>query len=110
MSLKNTTTLTEKQQYWLDHIQQAKTQKQSLSDYARQHTLNLKALYNYQWLFRKKGVLGHTSQSSNFVKVTGKITPTPILTMTLLFPNGIRMEIGGKESDLSTLLNQVYSL
>ena len=48
------TTLSTKQQFWKDHIEQALSEKVSLTDYAKQHNLDLKALYNYKSILLKK--------------------------------------------------------
>ncbi len=102
--------LTQKQQYWLEHIQQAHATGQSLSDYAAQHDLRLKALYQYRWLLRKKGVLDEADQAPAFVKVSPPVVPIPQTTVTVHFPNGIRVELAGHAPALSALLTQVQSL
>jgi hypothetical protein len=111
MASDTSATLTEKQQYWLSHIQQAKSANQSLSAYAQQHALDLKAMYNFHWLLRKRGLLESPEQPSQFIKVIPPVktkTPVPVSVVTLLFPNGIRLEVPA--ADLPTLLQQVHSL
>jgi hypothetical protein len=111
MSSDTLTTLTTKQQYWLDHIQQAKSDNQSLSAYAQQHALDLKAMYHYHWLLRKRGFIDSLKKPSPFIKVTRPANakaPTSLSVVTLLFPNGIRLEVPA--ADLLTLLQQVQSL
>jgi hypothetical protein len=110
MSAEKNANLTEKQRYWLNHIQQAKASGQSLSDYAAEHALRLKALYQYRWLLRKKGMLDEISESPAFVKVTPPVVPVPQTKVTVHFPNGIRVELAGHGPALSALLMQVRSL
>jgi hypothetical protein len=110
MSSETGTRLTDKQQYWHDHIQQAKTNQQSLSDYAHQHELNLKALYHYHWLLRKKGLLDAPSQTPAFVKVAQSTKPTQHSTFTIHFPNGISVELTSIDHALPALLDQVSAL
>lgn len=110
MSAENITHLTEKQQYWLDHIQQAEASRQSLRQYAQQQALSLKALYQYRWLLRKKGVLNEAAEVPAFVKVVPPFAPAPYATVTVQFPNGIRVELTGYDQALPVLLTQVQSL
>lgn len=113
MSSNTLTTLTKTQQFWLDHIQQAKSGNQSLSAYAQQHALDLKALYNFHWLLRKRGLLGSSEQPSQFIKVIPPVktkTPVAVSVVTLLFPNGIRLEVAARADNVIALLKQVHSL
>ncbi len=110
MSAENNAHLTKKQQYWLDQIQQAESSNQTLRQYAQQQALSLKALYQYRWLLRKKGVLDETDQEQPFVKVSPPVVPIPQTTVTVHFPNGIRVELAGHAPALSALLSQVQSL
>ena len=106
----NTASLTKKQQYWHDHIQQAKASNETLSDYANQHGLDVKALYNYRWLLRRKGLLGQSTVSPAFVKVTQPATPVQHATVTIRFPNGMRVDVSARHDDFPLLLNQVKRL
>jgi len=40
--------LTVKQQFWFDHISAAQASAHPLSDYAAEHNLSVKALYNWR--------------------------------------------------------------
>jgi hypothetical protein len=108
----NPDSLTKTQRYWLDHVQSAKTHQQSFSDYAKQHSLNLKAFYNYNAILRKKGLLGDASKKkSSFIAVeaTTKQLP-PGAKLAVVFPNDIRIEIDSDNNDLREIFNQVHSL
>lgn len=109
MSARKDTNLTKTQRYWLDHIQQAHASGQGLSDYAAQHRLRLKALYQYRWLFRKRGVLDERKQTMAFVKVRPAAVPQPA-PVIVHFPNGIRVELTDPGPALSALFTQVSSL
>jgi hypothetical protein len=110
MSAENSIHLTDKQQYWLDHIRQAQASDQSLRQYAHEQALSLKALYQYRWLLRKKGVLNEVAEAPAFVKVAPPVAPAPYATVTVQFPNGIRVELTGYDQALPGLLTQVHSL
>ncbi|MDZ7925348.1 MAG: hypothetical protein U5M23_15125 [Marinagarivorans sp.] len=97
--------LTTKQQFWLDHITAAQHNGQSLSDYAADHDLNLKALYNWRWTFSKRD-LHSSAKNSSFVKI---VPPTnipavvhpPIIAM---LPNGVRLQFEVLTTDILALL------
>lgn len=106
---------TTKQQQMLEHIQRAQQLGQSLSDYAREHGLSPKALYNYHWLLRQKGLLQAASDSAPFVKVTptllqSRLSSATAMTCHIYFPNGIRIQVDVDDNLLSTLFQQVQSL
>lgn len=101
--------LSAKQQHMLEHIQRASQQGQRLSDYAEQHALNKKALYNYHWLLRKKGLL-ETPEKPPFIRITATPEKTLAIVYRIYFPNGIYVEIDGRDAGLSGLLKQVQSL
>lgn len=109
MPEKPHTSLSAKQQEMLEHIQHAKQQGQSLSHYAREHGLNQKALYNYHWVLRKKGLLESTTGTPSFVKVTKTKKPAFATSVTIYFPNGIQLQVNDHTA-LPMLLQQVQSL
>ena len=49
--------LTKTQQHWLDHVHQATEQNLSMSAYAKQNNLSLKAFYNARSSLMQKGIL-----------------------------------------------------
>ena len=111
MTDKQGKTLTLKQQQMLDHIQSAKQLGQSFSHYAKEHGLNEKALYNYHWVLRKKGLFGESTGVQPFVKITNPKRPAHNnITATIYFPNGIHVDILAQDNTLATILQQVQSL
>ncbi len=49
--------LTEKQQYWANHLQQADAFDGSMADYAKSQGLLPKVLYQWRGLLRQRGIL-----------------------------------------------------
>jgi hypothetical protein len=99
--------LTAKQQYWFDHIASAQRNSQSLSDYAAQHNLNIKALYNWRWTFSKQ-IKNTAPTKTAFVKM---LPPTPSVTnreesTVVILPNGIRLQLSALTPALLTMLMQ----
>lgn len=101
-----------KQQQMLEHIQRAKQRGQSLAQYAKAQGLNKKALYNYHWLLKKKGLLAQSTDTPSFVKVTttGKHPASLGMRCRIVFPNGIHVELSDFADNLPALLHQVQSL
>jgi len=86
--------LTEKQRYWIEHIQNAEAQKVSLASYAKSNQLDLKALYNWKWILSKKGFIDSDTtlvQGLEFTQVRMLTHSTAQLSAHL--PNGVRIEI-----------------
>ncbi len=52
-----TTNLTTEQQFCLDHIQQAENTGSTLVDYAAQHNVPIKKLYDWRSRLRKQGII-----------------------------------------------------
>lgn len=64
--------MTQRQQFWLAHIQAAMQSGQGLKRYANSHRLSLGALYNAKSVFKRAGLLKGTSRElalSTFVPV-----------------------------------------
>lgn len=111
MSSVSPATLTQKQQYWLGHIQQAKRRNQSFRAYAEDHGLDLKTLYNRHWQLRKKGLLTEEVSDAAFIEVIRPVAAAPQApTFTLCFPNGIRVEVSTRLDDVAALLKQVQAV
>ena len=102
--------LTPKQQYWLEHIQRAKADRHAFTDYAREHSLDLKALYNYHWLLRKKGLLDTVVPAVNFIQVSRQINEVSIPQCSIDFPNGVRVAVTVNDDTLLSVLKQVAAL
>ena len=64
-----TTTLTEKQQYWLEHIEAIDKFDGTLKQYAEDHSLVLQDIYSWKSQLRQKGMIEAAPQSSKNNKV-----------------------------------------
>ncbi len=100
--------ITERQQYWLDHLNNAATSGSSLVDYAKARELKAKDLY--AWKTRLIN-LGHLPASRkrkrhNFVPV---VSVGNAASATLVMPNGFRLELQGAvdRALLQDLMNAV---
>lgn len=109
--MENTNKLTTKQQFWLDHITQAKDLGLSLSAYAKQQNINLKALYNYQTVFRKKGIVESESRFTQLAPIKPNQSMTQLSTIArVTLRNGIYIELPVNESGVEALLQKVSKL
>lgn len=61
--------LTERQQFWLDHLRACARTRQSLKSYAAEHGLDIGALYEAKSRLKRKGVLSPAPMSPGFVRV-----------------------------------------
>ena len=95
--------LTQKEQYWYEHIQHMENAKQSVSEYARMHDLSVKCFYNYRSKLRKKGLLA-PSKAKPFVKVTSQAQHDQT---TIVLANGIRIHTQCDILSLSKLIKGV---
>mgnify|MGYP001821787157 FL=1 len=89
------TPFTERQQYWLDHIQAADDFDGSIADYARSEGLKPKELYSWKGILARRGFLSVPAPDENsggFVRV---IAPARPMGMSLVLPNGVRLEWHG---------------
>ena len=86
------TAITERQQHWLDHIQAAEAFDGSIADYARSAGLKPKELYSWKGILARRGLLSVPAAGEaggGFVRV---IAPSRPLGMSLVLPNGVRLE------------------
>jgi len=94
--------LTEKQRYWIEHIQNAEAQKVSLASYAKTNQLDLKALYNWKWTLRKKGFIDSDNTLMHELEFTQvRMATHSSVQLSAHLPNGVLIEI---HQGLSALL------
>lgn len=88
------TEITDRQQYWLDHIRAAEAHEESVAAYARAEGLAPKELYQWKTILTRRGLLAGRKTVPDFVQVA---TPSSIQAagLSLLLPNGIRLEFHG---------------
>lgn len=105
------TTLTSKQRYWHDQLQQAQSFDGSLASYAKHHSLDVKALYHYQSVLRQKGVI---ESSAKFTRVTHTTAIDSLSTSSqcyrITLRNGHQLEVPTDSQDFTTLLHSVNAL
>ncbi len=69
--------ITERQQYWLDHIRASSAFDGTLAEYARSTGLKSKELYSWKGILRSRGLLDPPAASSpsGFVRVVAPARP-----------------------------------
>ena len=83
--------ITAKQSHWLHHVKAADASDGTLSDYASEHSLNLKALYQWKTKLIKLGLYAPTS---NFVPIR-KLPSEPHSACKVTLSNGACIEFTG---------------
>lgn len=89
------THITERQQHWLDHIRAAEAFVGSIADYARSEGLKPKELYSWKGILARRGLLGTEAAAKSKTGFVRVIAPSRPLGMSLLLPNGARVEWHG---------------
>lgn len=88
--------VTDRQQYWLNHLKSAEANDGTLVDYAKAHQLKPKDLYQWKTRLIQRGALPDPAKPSGFVRVSSPVAHPRI---SLVMPNGVRLELHG---DLSS--------
>ncbi|MFB3077560.1 MAG: hypothetical protein ACE1Y4_06090 [Lysobacterales bacterium] len=104
--------LTERQQYWLNHIRACDRSGQTIIDYAREHGINVKSLYSARKSLVQKGKLPRP-QPDRFQKVQVVSSASNLANQwQVQFPNGTAISFTGPvdAAALSLVLNTVASL
>ena len=78
--------LTEKQRYWLDHIETAEREGLSPRVYAKRHGLRTAQLYYWRSTLRKRGVFETKDEPAEFVPVRVRDTRAEV---RVHLPNGV---------------------
>jgi hypothetical protein len=108
--METTLQLTEKQRYWLEHLERARN-TDSLAAYAKQQNLDVTTLYHYKKILRQKGLIESHSKFT-------RITQTSIIEqqnfindqVCIQLRNGHRIVVPANAIDLKTLLQTVNAL
>ncbi len=78
--------LTEKQRYWLEHIEMAEREGLSTRAYAERHGIRVAQLYYWRSTLRKRGVLATKDEPAEFVPVRVGESRTEV---RVHLPNGV---------------------
>lgn len=100
--------LTDKQQFWLNHINEAKAAGLSLADYAQREDLSLQSMYSYVNTLRKKGVL-EQQKPSGFTRVVPASAST-YSPLRIYLNNGVRIDVAAEQINVAELLNAASQL
>lgn len=94
MNNGNGTALTDKQRYWLEHLQAwEKSDGETLRAYAARHGLDIGALYSAKSVLARKGVLTQRGEQPRRL-VRAELRPEAPALCRVRFPNGIVVEFG----------------
>ena len=108
----NDPSLTERQQYWIEHIRACDAAGQTSIDYARVNGINVKSMYSARKALAEKGKLP-SPRPSRFQKVqVTSSSGTGDSQWHVQLPNGAAVSFGGgiDAVTLSLVLNTVASL
>lgn len=100
--------ISERQQFWLDHIRAAVNGEQTQAEYARSHGLKVKDLYQWKTMLTRRGHTIDEQAPSNFVSVKA----TPSASFNLVLANGVRVETTGPldEQQIKALLTHASQI
>ncbi len=105
--------LTERQQFWLDHIRACEASGSSTAQYAKNHDLRVASLYQRKKEFRKRGLLPTPlCKVPSFAKVRRTSDGVREGVLRICFPSGVRVEwlASSKSSEIKQLLPVVAHL
>jgi len=87
--------VTERQQYWLDHIKAADASDGSLVEYAAAHDLKVKDLYQWKTMLSRRGLLAGRTGKRAFVSVAARPVSVSPTSCTITLRNGVRLQFAG---------------
>jgi hypothetical protein len=102
--------LTERQQYWLNHIRACEASGKSIADYAVDHDINVKTMYAGKKMLVTKGILPRTR--SNRFQRAQLSSLAANQDWRIHLPNGVSVAFSGAvdAQTLSTVLNTAASV
>lgn len=90
--------LTSKQRFWRDHIVAAQRGQLTYAEYAKQHSLNIKSLYNWSMTLRHKGLLEQAESAFVELKVDSASPTRSAVSRTeahVRLVNGVELALTG---------------
>jgi hypothetical protein len=106
--------LTDKEQYWLNHLQQCQVSGQNMAAYAKAQGLGLKSFYRWRKRLRflQAGRQGTVLPSFHRIRLTGSAVAVPAqnnaLSLRVHLPNGIDCDV--KQLTIATLNEALLAL
>ncbi len=98
--------LTDRQRYWLEHIQACEASGKSVAEYATEHGVNARAMYSGKKILVNKGILPAT-QPTRFQRVQA-MEAAVSSQWRIGLPNGVSVAFAG-EVDAQTLTTVLSS-
>lgn len=100
--------LTARQQFWVEHLRVCGARGQALSSYATEQGLSIAALYEAKSQLRRRGLW--PTPSPRFVRVAAPTSPVAALPslIRVSLPNGVVVESAG--GDLASVLSAAARL
>jgi len=105
-----TPALTERQRYWLQHIQACQQSGKTIAEYAAEQGFTARAMYGGKKILVKKGVLPAT-QAARFQRV--RVMEAPLSNQwRIQLPNGVSVAFAGEVDarTLSTVLGSAAAI
>ena len=102
--------LTERQRYWLEHVQACEAAGKTIAEYAAEHGLAAQAMYAGKKILVRKGVLPPTRPARfQRVQVAGPVVGSE---WRIQLPNGVSVAFSGSvdAATLTTILNTAATL
>ena len=102
--------LTDRQRYWLEHIQTCEASGKSMAEYAASQGIAVRAMYGGKKILVQKGILP-TTQPARFQRV--QVMEAPVSKQWRIgLPNGVSVAFAGEvdAKSLSTVLNVSASI
>ncbi len=110
MNVAEGTELTERQRYWLEHVQACAASGKTIAEYAAEHGLAAQAMYAGKKMLTRKGVLPPT-HPTRFQRVQdiGAVVGSE---WRIHLPNGVSVAFSGSvdAATLTTVLNTAATL
>ena len=110
MSVAEEAVLTERQRYWLEHVQACEASGKTIAEYAAEHGLAAQAMYAGKKILIRKGVLAPT-RPARFQRAH-VAEPVVGSEWCIRLPNGVSVAFSGSVDavTLTTVLNTAATL
>ena len=102
--------LTEHQRYWLNHVRACEASGKRIAEYAAEHGLGIRAMYDGKRLLVKKGVLPRT-RTTRFQRAQ-MVGPVMGSEWRIQLPNGVSVAFSGSvdATTFATVLSTAAAL